>query len=56
MKQLVIDLAGSVYEFANPLVDPSWFSYPWYVIALCAGKLLDVLDPIPGAADRDQPS
>lgn len=56
MKRAVIQLAEWVYEFANPLVDPSWFSYPWYLIALCAGKVLDVLDPIPSVADRGKPS
>jgi hypothetical protein len=47
MRQLVIDVAEAVYNFAGPLVDESWLSWPWYVISQGSGRVADWLDPIP---------
>lgn len=46
MRRAVVDLAEAVYNFANPFVDRTWLSWPWYVIARSSGALADWLDPV----------
>lgn len=47
MRRVIVFAAGEVYEWANRYVDPHPLSYPYYVIAIAAAKVLDALDPIP---------
>lgn len=56
MKRAVVRLLEAVYNFANPFVDESWLSWPWFAVAFIAGTICDWLDPIASVADRGQPS
>lgn len=56
MKRIALAVAGPVYEWANHYVDRSFWSYPYYFIALAAAAVLDRLDPVLSKARSGQTS